>query len=136
MERTLLILALLVAGPALADREHQGEELFRARCSNCHAVGRGEAQAKVSHNYVDVTMAARKHPEAWVRAWLKNPEAVKPKSPCYTGGLDATQIDQLWAFLRARAEAPRKHVIAPLKVQEEPPPPDPPKPPPGLVRGR
>lgn len=135
--RRPLILFVLVAfgGSAYADRDQQAEQIIRTRCNDCHVVGHGKTEEKLPHAFVDLTLATRRHPDAWLTAWIKNPHAIKSDSRCYTAGLDGGQIDALLAFLHTRAEPVHPHVVAPRQLQP-PRPPDPPKPKRGLVRGQ
>lgn len=136
MRRTVALFMLLaLCRTAGADREQQGQQLFQTRCANCHAIGHGEAQTKLPHGLVDLTLTARAHNDAWLRTWLKGPHAVKADARCYTAGLDPSQLDQLLAFFHARAEPVHK-VVMPRGQAQPPRPPDPPPPLPGLVRGR
>jgi cytochrome c2 len=135
--RRPLILFVLVAlcRSAYADRDQQGEQLIRMRCGDCHVVGRGKASDTVPHGFVDLTFATKRHPDAWLTAWIKDPHAIKSDTRCYTAGLDGSQIEALLAFLHTRSQVPHAHVVPPRQLQP-PLPPDPPKPPRGFVRGQ
>jgi hypothetical protein len=135
--RRPLILFVLVAlcRSAYADRDQQAEQIIRTRCGDCHVVGHGKTEDKLPHGFVDLTLATKRHPDAWLTAWIKDPHAIKTDSRCYTAGLDAGQIDALLSFLHTRAAVVHAHVISPRQL-EAPRPPDPPKPKRGLVRGQ
>lgn len=130
MKRAIIATATLlaVAATARADHEQQGADIVRTRCGNCHVVGHGKKLTKQPHGFVDLTMTTQNRKDDWLRAWLTNPNAVKPDTRCFIAGLDARQIDVLVAFLHKRSEAPRAVVVPPPKYDsgeqvEAPPPP-------------
>lgn len=137
---SLVVAALVTAAPARADKTQQATQLWQTHCANCHVVGRGQARGQaqkgVPHGYVDLTLTARAHDDAWLQRWILAPHAIKPDTRCFTAGLELRQIDLLVAFLRTHARPPVKHSVA--AAQSQPPrPPDPkPQPQKGLVRGR
>jgi hypothetical protein len=136
MHRLWPIVVLVALGrTAHADRDHQAEQLLHGKCGDCHVVARGKAAEKLPHAFVDLTLSTRQHDDAWLKAWIKNPQAIKPDSRCYTRGLDASQIEAILGFLHARTQLPRTHAVAPQQLKP-PLPPDPPKPPRGLARGQ
>jgi hypothetical protein len=136
MTRVIAILAVLcTVGVARADREQQAAELFQQRCGTCHVVGRGLPGTVVPHNIVDLTWVVKRHDDAWLRSWILSPHALKPKSNCYTYGLEPTQIDLLLSLLHARAAVSHPHA-RPQQSLQPPVPQDPPPPPQGMVRGR
>ena len=137
MNRVLVAFAFVaLAAPARADREQQGADIIRTRCTNCHVVGHGKALKKQPHGLVDLTLTTRSRTDEWLRAWLTHPTAVKPDTACYTAGLDARQIDILIGFLHGRTQVRHPLVVPKAQFQPRQPPDQSPPPPPGLVRGR
>jgi cytochrome oxidase Cu insertion factor (SCO1/SenC/PrrC family) len=109
-----------------------GEEIFRARCSSCHTVGKGETKdveaRRVGPDLLDVT---RKRDRSWLMHWLmapdrmladKDPLAIVLAAP-YKGvvmpnlRLDPSEAENLLRYIDeesgvvARARAARDNVL-------------------------
>jgi len=138
----LLLLALAVALPASADQE--GRATFAQKCARCHVVGQGQALTEKHKSFVDITLAAQRHDEKWINAFLQKPYAVDPQTAC-RAALDAAAAHHVYHFLKDRlrpraatAAAARSTAAATLATQpgavppalpmKVAPPPEPPKP--------
>jgi hypothetical protein len=123
MKRPLVFtLALgLVGGTAAADRHARASSVFDGKCAGCHLVGWGAEVKPRPPSRVDLTLAAVRHDEAWLRAWLHDPRLIKEKTQCRTDGLDRVQIDLLVGFLEEHARPlARKVVIPPAQGRTRP----------------
>lgn len=109
--RALALLWLLLAGCAMAagqtagptpaptaTLEARGAALFRNRgCGTCHVHGAaGNAGSSIG---AGPALSAYRGDEAFLRAWLRNPAAVRPGTAMPTIGLAEDEIDALVAFL-------------------------------------
>lgn len=110
-------LVLAGAGLAAGSQEKEGKSVFEARCASCHTVGGGK---KVGPDLQGV--ATRLGGAAKVRAFVADPQGVRPGTPMPNLGLSAAELDAVVAFLAGGA--------APSALQPKPQPQAAPKPPP------
>lgn len=84
-----------------------GRRLFmNAQCASCHTIGGTPAQGTVGPNLTHVgsrtSLASNEIPNtpAWLAAWLRNPQKIKPGTRMPDLGLSSPQISELVAYLR------------------------------------
>jgi cytochrome c oxidase subunit 2 len=83
-----------------------GRRLFmNAQCASCHTIAGTPAQGTVGPNLTHVgsrtSLAADEIPNtrAWMTAWIRNPQKIKPGDRMPDLGLSSPQIAQLVAYL-------------------------------------
>ena len=109
-------LAVLCGGPALAADAERGGVLYEARCGACHSLdahrvgpmhrgvfGRRAGSAPGYDYSAALKGASMTWDAASLDAWLKNPEALVPGQRMGYSVPDATDRDDLVAFLRRAA---------------------------------
>ncbi len=95
--------------PAASAQAQEGQQIFQKSCIGCHAVDANDARppaARVAPNLAnfgdrDMVAGVLEHTDKNLKAWLKDPESVKPgnlMSEKY-GNLTDEQIDALTAYL-------------------------------------
>jgi cytochrome c oxidase subunit 2 len=84
-----------------------GHQLFmNAQCASCHTIAGTPAQGKVGPNLTHVASRTRiasdqiPNTPAWLAAWIRNPQKIKPGTLMPDLGLSSPQIAQLVAYLR------------------------------------
>jgi len=88
-----------------------GRQLFQAKgCASCHQHGAlassGQFSAGWSGGSAPVLTAYPADP-AYLRAWLHDPQALKPATPMPNLGLSAAEITALIAFIKSDPPASR-----------------------------
>jgi cytochrome c oxidase subunit 2 len=83
-----------------------GRSLFmNAQCASCHTIAGTSAQGTVGPNLTHVasrtTLAADEIPNtpAWLAAWIRNPQKIKPGDRMPDLGLSSPQVAELVAYL-------------------------------------
>ena len=84
-----------------------GRSLFmNAQCASCHTIAGTQAQGTVGPNLTHVgsrtSLASDEIPNtpAWLTAWIRNPQKIKPGDRMPDLGLSSPQIAELVAYLR------------------------------------
>jgi mono/diheme cytochrome c family protein len=117
-----LVLLVLVAAPAHADRAARARALFAQKCAHCHTVGE-PARAK-ERSLVELGDAVEKRGEQALRAFLANPRAQKQDARCQPHVV-AGDIEVLVGWLKARATSPKGAAPEVPPEQSRPPRPEP-----------
>jgi cytochrome c oxidase subunit 2 len=93
------------AAPTTAQAQ-AGERVFMDdQCSSCHRIAGTAAQGTVgpdlTHLASRTTLAAAEIPNtpAWLAAWIRNPQAIKPGARMPDLGLSSTEISDVVAYL-------------------------------------
>lgn len=98
-------LSLKTAQAAPADRAALGKALFVAKgCTMCHqhdAVNKGQ-QIFWSSSTPPPDLTVNKYSADYLRSWLKDPAAIKPKTQMPNLNLKLEEIEALIAFLQAK----------------------------------
>jgi cytochrome c oxidase subunit 2 len=94
------------AAPTTAQAQ-AGRRLFmNAQCASCHTIAGTPAQGTVGPNLTHVgsrtSLAADEIPNtpAWMAAWIRNPQKIKPGTGMPDLGLSSPQVAELVAYLR------------------------------------
>ncbi|HEX3691629.1 MAG TPA: c-type cytochrome [Solirubrobacteraceae bacterium] len=95
------------AASPTAGRAAAGRTLFmNAQCASCHTIAGTAAQGTVGPNLTHVasraSLAADEIPNtpAWLAAWIRNPQKIKPGDRMPDLGLSSPQVADLVAYLR------------------------------------
>jgi cytochrome c oxidase subunit II len=98
--------ARLGRAPATSERR-RGERVFEAQaCASCHTIrgtpARGRVGPDLTHVMDRSTLAALTIPNtaAQMRAWIRDPQHVKPGNRMPALGLDDRELDDVVAYLR------------------------------------
>ncbi len=101
MRRSLVLVPLLLAcavaaePPDRAGLVDRGREVFTARgCPSCHTMG--AAGTPIAE---DLSHVGRKYDQAYLRRWLRNPAAQKPKAHMPKLDVPPADVDALAAYL-------------------------------------
>lgn len=99
-----------MAAPTAADVAY-GQQLFQAKgCASCHQhgtiIGSGQFSAGWTGGSTPVLTAYPADP-AYLRAWLHDPQAIKPATLMPNLGLSDTEITALIAFLKSTPSVSR-----------------------------
>jgi cytochrome c1 len=94
-------------GPPPADAAY-GRQLFSAKgCAQCHAHAGIPNSGVFGGMYGAPDLTNRPGDPAYQRAWLRDPQALKPTTQMPNLGLDEAEIAALVAFLQAGNPSPR-----------------------------
>jgi len=128
LKAALLTLAILAAsggaGVSKAKDLARGEDLFRTRCTACHAIGREPAGAPdrrtIGPNLLNVS---QRRDRAWLERWLREPDQVlaeqDPQAMAMLAqfegvrmpnlGLGEAEVRALLAFIDAESRRKARH---------------------------
>lgn len=92
-------------GPATAQAQ-AGEHVFMAsQCESCHTIAGTPAQGEIGPNLTHLatrtTLASDEIPNrpAWLAAWIRNPQRIKPGDRMPDLGVSSRQVSELVAYL-------------------------------------
>jgi mono/diheme cytochrome c family protein len=107
----IVLLASLVALPALAANADQGADAFSAACSRCHSatqVPAGQTKVRVDRQNArpgagpDLTEALLASGYDTVQSWIRKPGHGREPTACDTRQLSPAQLEDLMAYLVSR----------------------------------
>jgi len=94
------------APPPPSAQAQAGERVFmNSQCASCHTIAgtpaRGDVGPNLTHLATRTTLAAAEIPNrpAWLAAWIRNPQKIKPGDRMPDLGMNATQVSELVAYL-------------------------------------